>query len=182
MESVEVAMREVTDTLLRSSGAVAPPSVHLFSEHAARPYLGYVSARPFYVGKDAADAVEDLALLPAAAGATHLVVVWEHSDLCTALGLPNDVPNGLVVLDVGLPGHNLRWHPIDFVEVAPPGLDGLRAVVPRWGEPSVHRDVALPDPVAALLARWRRGDTANPERVSESMQRAGFTVAWSLAA
>jgi hypothetical protein len=151
--------------------------VHILSRLLAEPYIGSVSVRPFYPGRDAAVAVAALGVLPSAFYATHLVVVWEYADLCTALELPGEegFPTGLVVLEATMDGHVVRWHPF-LMHLGPLGPGGLPTVIPEWGRSYRFVDAPLPAPVVQLLAvwrAWRRGDVAE---TTAELQRAGFRV------
>lgn len=196
VDTLESGSVRMTEDALTGRGLVVPPTVHMMSRYARPPYLGAVTTRGFYRGADAAEAVTRLALLPAAAGALRLLVVWEHADLCASLDLPGwqeegRYSRGLVVLDAhcdeGL-GHTVRWHPFELVGVDPStrlGHRGLIAegwpVVPRWGSPARHPGGWLPDPVAQLLAVWRAGgagDRGAVGRVRAELTASGFVVLW----
>src|SRR5690242_11127064 len=100
VDMVDEVSVELADQLLSETGMVAPPTVHILSRLLAPPYLGKVTTRRFCRGDDAALAVTALGVLPSLLLATHVVVVWEYADLCTALELPGEAfPTGLVVLE-----------------------------------------------------------------------------------
>ena len=170
---------ELTDRLLRETGLVPPPTVHILSRLLAPPYLGKVSTRPFYRGEDAALAVTALGLLPSRLLATHLVVVWEYADLCTALELPGEAfPTGVVVLEASTDSHVVRWHPFR-VHVGLPGPLGLPTVRAEWGELARFADAPLPAPVVELLAVWRSWQGGNYRETAAGLERAGFKVWWA---
>ncbi|MDQ2709424.1 MAG: hypothetical protein M3Z25_18150 [Actinomycetota bacterium] len=144
------------DTMLRETGFVAPPTVHMLSGEVDPPYVGYLACRAFYRGADAEVAVAGLGVLPAALGVSRLVLTWEHSDLCTALELPDDdgFLTGVVVVDADQHGHTVRWHPMRL-HLGPDNDAGLPTVRPEWGPVQHVRDQLLLDPVARLLEVWR---------------------------
>lgn len=89
VDSIAEATRLGTDTVLRDVGALLmPPQVHLLVEHEEEPYVGYVNCRPFYRGNDVVRAMAMMGVAGSLTGASRLVVVWKHRDLCTALELP----------------------------------------------------------------------------------------------
>jgi hypothetical protein len=165
VEHVERASVGAAEHSLLSQGACPPPTVHLLSRHLVSPYVGSVATRRFRRGADAAAAVRGLGLLPSVLFATELVVVWEHADLCAALGVPGEVPTGLVVARAGMweGEHELRWHPFAADPGAPARPGGPPTLVPRWGQVVQHEGAELPWPVTDLLGLWRefrRGDIA----------------------
>jgi hypothetical protein len=145
--------------------------------------VGYLPCRPFSRGQDAATAISLLGLLPAALGASRLVVTWENEDLCTALQLPHGgsgFPNALVVVDASRRGHTVRWHPLRL-HVSPPDRAGLPIVTPEWGP--AHRDqhAELPAPVAELLAVWRSPkpwSDADLLKLYASLESTGYEMRW----
>lgn len=196
VDTLESGSVRMTEDALTGRGLVVPPTVHMMSRYARPPYLGAVTTRGFYRGADAAEAVTRLGVLPAAAAALRLLVVWEHADLCASLDLAGwqeeRYPRGLVVLDAHVDerlGHTVRWHPFELVGVDPstrPDHRGLTAqgwaVVARWGSPVRYRGGWLPDPVAQLLAVWRApggaGDREAVARVRDELTSSGFVVLW----
>lgn len=196
VDTLDAGSVRMTDDALTSRGLVVPPTVHMLSRYARPPYLGAVTARGFYRGADAAEAVTRLGLLPAAAGARRLLVVWEHADLCASLDLPGwqdgQYARGLVVLDAHADeelGHTVRWHPFELVGVDPstrPSHTGLTAegwpVVPRWGRAERFPGGWMPDPIASLLAAWRApggaGDRDAVARLRAELTATGFVVVW----
>ena len=99
------------------------------------PYVGYLSCRPFYRGGDVVDAMALMGVAGSLTGASRLLVVWEHQDLCVALELPGaeEEPNGQVVVEAVLDrGHVLRWHPFRL-HLGPPSPVGGPTVIPEWG-------------------------------------------------
>jgi hypothetical protein len=114
VDTIVEATRLGTDAALGAGGALMPPQVHLLAEHADQPYLGYLSCRPFYRGNDVVNAMGMMGVAGSLTGASRLLVVWVHQDLCVALELSGaqSAPNGQVVVDAHRGGgHVLRWHP-----------------------------------------------------------------------
>ena len=127
-------------------------------------------------GRDAAEAVAALGVLPSVFYATHVVAVWEYADLCTALELPGETfPTGLVVLEASMDTHVVRWHPFRM-HLGSPGPEGLPTVIPEWGRPGMYPDAPLPEPVVELLALWRAWQNGNIAETEAELQRAGFRV------
>ncbi len=186
VDAVEAGAVELADEMLRRSGAVCPPTVHLIFKHLPQPYIGSVATRPFRRGVDAAAAVAALGLLPSVVHATRLVVVWDYSDMCAALDLPDwregRYPLGLVVLDADLAEHVVRWHPFqmrtDATSDPAVPIPVTASIWPEWGAVVRHPSAELPAPVAELLAMWRelrRGDVA---ATRAELEAAGFVVNW----
>lgn len=179
VDLVDGASVELTDQLLRETGMVPPPTLHILSRLLVEPYIGKVSTRPFYRGMDAEVAVTGLGLLPSLLLATHVVVVWESADLCTALELPGDAfPTGLVVLEASMDAHVVRWHPFRM-HVGPVSAVGLPTVRPDWGEPTRFPDAPLPAAVVELLAVWRAWQGGDHRAAGAELERAGFHVWWA---
>ncbi len=158
VETLMEASRVGTEAALRAGGALLAPQVHVLDERLDMPYLGYLTCRPFYRGNDVVAAMGQMGLFPAMLGASRVMIAWEHRDLSVALNLDHadQAPTGHVAVDAHRGGgHVLRWHPYQE-HPGPPGPGGLLSVIPLWGEPVLHPDVELPNPVAALLAVWRR--------------------------
>src|SRR3954471_10617006 len=135
---------------LRAGGALMAPQVHLLAEHVAEPYLGYVSCRPFYRGNDVVRAMAMMGVAGSLTGASRLLVVGEHQDLCLALEQAGaeSAPNGQVVVDAQRGGrHVLRWHPFRL-HMDAAGPMGLPTAAAEWGEPALHPDAQPPKPVA----------------------------------
>ena len=170
---------ELTDQLLRETGMVPPPTLHILSRLLAEPYIGKVSTRPFYRGLDAEVAVTGLGLLPSLLLATHVVVVWEYADLCTALELPGEAfSTGLVVLEASMDAHVVRWHPFRM-HFGPLSAVGLPTVRAEWGESARMPDAPLPAAVVELLAVWRSWQGGDHRATSAELERAGFHVWWA---
>lgn len=181
VDVLERASVETAERLLRSSGAVAPPTVHLFSERHAQPYLGCVTTRPFYRGDDAAQAVTALGILPSVVRATRVVVTWEFHDLLVGLqdplGQDPQCPNALVLVDALPRGHTVRWRPGRFLL---PGEHGESSVmVPKWGRPAREVGGALPAPVAELLTVWREWHAGDVDDVRAQLVEMGFEIWWA---
>jgi hypothetical protein len=183
VDTIDEAIRRGTDAALRAGGALMPPQVHLLVEHDDEPYLGYVSCRPFYRGNDVVRAMALMGVAGSLTGASRLLVVWEHQDLCTALELPGaeSAPYGQVVVDAARDsGHVLRWRPFRLHGGGPNSI-GLPGVVPEWGDAVLHAQVELPNPVAALLAAWRRPQVwTRAERADAlaHLEESGYRMRW----
>lgn len=52
------------DQVLRETGILPPPTVHILAEGLDPPYIGYLTCQPFYRGQDARTAIGLLGLLP----------------------------------------------------------------------------------------------------------------------
>jgi hypothetical protein len=171
---VEQAVCDGLDQLLRATGAVQPPMVHMFAAGQDPAYVGCVTCRPFYAGDDAHRAVAGLGDLPAAVEATRLLVTWEAQDLNVALGAPVD-PDGsaLIVLDATLGGEVLRIYPLRLRRAR----RNQPALIPDWLPPRTVADPALPAPITRLLVVWRmaRG-TADLAGRLRDLESAGYRV------
>lgn len=200
------ALVGAAEELLRTHGLCPPPAVHLLRADANPPYLGMLTCRPFYRGADAATAVASMSALATAAGATDLVLVWEHCDMCTALELPREsFPSGIVVVEASLRetspdrggsvgaadpagggargGHVVGWYPY-LTRFGPPGPSGMPTVDPEWGTPQRVPGGWLPEPVAELLSTWRTTITdqldgaGRADGVAARMEAAGYRIRW----
>jgi hypothetical protein len=179
VETLDGACVEVAEQQLRETGGCGPPTAYVLSRHLAHPYIGSISTRPFYRGRDGAAAVTALGLLPSVLCATRLIVVWEYADLCRALELPGgDFPTALVVLDASLDDQVLRWHPFT-AHPGPLGLEGLPTVRPEWLPSEQFLDAPLPAPVVELLALWRAWRSGDVDQTARELERAGFRVRWA---
>ena len=157
IDTIVEATRLGTETALRVGGALMAPQVHLLRDQLDEPYLGYLSCRPFYRGRDVVTAMAQMGMAGSLTGASRLLVVWEHQDLCVALERPGAEaePTGQVTVEaVRDRGHVLRWHPFRM-HPGPPSAVGGPTVVPEWGPPVMLPGAELPAPVAFLLAVWR---------------------------
>jgi hypothetical protein len=163
---------------------VSTPTVHMLCADLDPPYAGMLGCRPFYRGSDAANAVTAMGALPAQLWATHLLVVWEHADLCTALQLPTEradgtFPSALVVLQATTSEHTVRRYPFD-IHLGPPSPNGLPTVLPQWGTPTCERAGWIPDPIHRLLARWRQHNEPDQlHHTTTRLQQAGYRVRWA---
>jgi hypothetical protein len=172
----------ITGAMLRESGFVQPPTVHLLIEGLNTPYVGFLTCREFYRGRDAAVAVAAMGLMGSMLGASRLVVTWENADLCTALELPGDdgFAPGIVVVDADRRSHVLQWHPMRL-HIGPPRPDQPPSVVAEWGPTSRQRAAELPGPVADLLAIWREPrEWPGTELVGmyARMEVGGYSMRW----
>lgn len=183
VDTITEATRLGTDTALRAGGALMPPQVHLLVDHADQPYIGYLSCRPFYRGNDVVRAMSLMGVAGSLTGASRLLVVWEHQDLCVALEQrgAEDEPNGQVVVEAVLDrGHVLWWHPFRM-HLGPPSPVGGPTIVPEWGQPVMHPGAELPNPVAALLASWRAPFVwTHAERADAlaHLEESGYQMRW----
>lgn len=171
-----------TGTMLRKSGFVQPPTVHLLIEGLKPPYLGFLTCREFYRGRDAAAAVAAMGLMGSMLGASRLVVTWENADLCTALELPGDegFAPGVVVVDADRRGHVLRWHPMRL-DIGPSRPNRPPSVLAEWGPTSRRPGAELPGPIADLLAIWREPrEWPGTELVGmfARMEVGGYSMRW----
>lgn len=168
------------ETVLREHGYCPVPTVHMVAKDMDPPYLGMLTCRPFYRGADAAEAVAAMGALPAGLWATHLLVVWEHSDLCTALEVRGDAfPSGIVVLEATISEHTVRWYPY-ATRFGAVGASGMPVVLPQWGTPVRHPGAVLPEPITRLLVSWRDWTDADDlaERAA-GLERAGYRLRWT---
>lgn len=171
---------EAAEEMLRVHGYCPPPTVHMVCADMDPPYAGMLTCRPFYRGVDAAGAVAAMGALPAAVWATHLLVVWEHCDLCTALGLPGEsFPSAVVVLEATISEHTVRWYPY-ATRFGPVGTSGMPTVLPKWETPQRHPGAALPEPVARLLESWRAWSGEDElQQQAMGLERAGYRIRWT---
>ena len=183
VDTIVEATRLGTETALRMGGALMAPQVHLLVDRTELPYLGYLSCRPFYRGSDVVDAMALMGVAGSLAGASRLLVVWEHQDLCVALersGAESE-PNGQVVVEAVLDrGHSLWWHPFRM-HLGPPSPVGGPTVIPEWGRPTLHLGAELPTPVAALLTVWREPRTWTPAARADAwshLEERGYRMRW----
>lgn len=180
VETVAQGSVEGADKLLREFGLCPPPTVHIVSRHLASPYVGSVSTRPYFRGRDASDAVTALGLLPSLLCSTQLVVVWENADLCTAVDPPADVgySTAIVVLDAGMNDHVLRWHPFE-PHLGEGRFDGLQTILPEWRSPAQIPGAPLPAPVMDLLALWREWRVGDVHAAITELESAGYRTSWA---
>ena len=178
VDAIEQRSMNSADRLLRTYGVAPAPTVFLLSARRKPTYLGYVAARRYSRGADAARAVVDLGLLPSVLQGPRLVVTWENADLSRALGEAGaPFPAALAVLDATLRNHTVRWHPFTPV-YASSARGGTRAVTPEWCEPACLPGVALPPAVAALLALWREQHGGDLDATRGELERRGYRVSW----
>ncbi len=176
VDEVERAVCDGFDLLLRTTGEVQAPTVHMFVEGGDAPYLGCVTCRRFYAGDDAARAVAQLGELPGTVEATRLLVTWEAQDLNVALQAPVDPEaSAVVVLDATLGGQVLRWYPLRLSR-APWGYP---AIVAEWGPLVTLSDPPLPHPMVRLLALWRLARGGDLDWTLGRMESGGYRVLWA---
>ena len=189
VDTLAASSARLVETTLTERGFVLPPTVYLMSKYALPPLLGTVTTRPFYRGADAAGAVARLGVLPAAAQALRLLVVWENADLCAALDRPGwqagRYPRGVVAVDAHRDeriGHMVRWQPFSVTAVDPVTQSGhgrLTAVALNWGTPQQYQDGQLPGEITNLLAVWRRPRPEDGvEALRAELTATGFVVTW----
>jgi hypothetical protein len=179
VDALSEAILKASEAELRATGLCPRPQVHILAEDMDRPYLGYLVCRDFYRGTDAASAIAALGLLPSVLAATRLLVVWEDRDLRTALELPpGSSTNAIVLLDAHFDRHTLRWHPFD---VAVSGTDrhGRPTISLTWRAPARYENVALLEPISALLEVWRELRTDDLQKTAIELQRAGYELNWA---
>jgi hypothetical protein len=163
---------------LEATGGVPRPQVHMLAEDMEDPYIGFITCRRFYRGHDATDAIEDLGLLPSVMKMTRLMILWESSDLATALEQgQGPFPMALMLVDATLRRHNLYRHPFNAV---PTGrvVDGAPTFRLRWETPQEFADTRLPDPVARLLRTWREQRDDDIQETAITLQQSGYELDW----
>lgn len=167
-----------TDSLLRETGFVPRPQVHLLLEHLDQPYVGYVETPDFSRGADATWAIRGLGILPSVLAASRLLVVWEHVDLCTALEIPGQhTASALMVLEASLDDHMLTAHPLT-VDVGPPSPFGVTAIVVAWHDAVRFPQADLPGPVAEILSTWRLQIRDDLTQTVAGLEQAGYRISW----
>ena len=171
----DVAVTEA-ERLMRESGMMPPPTAHMFMEDQEPGYVGYVTTRPFARGADAAQAISRLGELPSALYVTRLLLIWEHADIYTALGMPGaPYPTALVTLEATFTAHTLTWRPFT-ITWGPIGTLGFPTVIPTWLPQTTHGDGQLPEPIRAAIDRWRQLGHGDIEPVIAALQRDQFQV------
>jgi hypothetical protein len=163
------------DAALRSGGSVPEPQVQMFIDPWDQPYVGYVTSRPYYGGRDAAEAIMGMGAAPAAIKATRLLIAWEEADLWTSLAGPADYPTGFAVVIATRSTHVLRWHPFTLHVDARPSRSGLPPVRPEWAEWASVPAAELPSVIVGLIEHWRTL-AGEPETVYEQLGRAGYRL------
>jgi hypothetical protein len=174
VDAIARAAVATVDQLLRATGEVRPPTMHILCEDMDQPYVGYLTCRPFRRGADAEAAIAEMGSLASAVTATRLVVTWEHQDLMVALDRPGDHPNAVVIVDADLSGeYTLTWNPftIDF------GRCGVATAV-EWGESACFPDASLPEPLIVLLTVWRKTAPPDLESTVVQLETAGHRMRW----
>ncbi|MDN5854039.1 MAG: hypothetical protein L0K86_14565 [Actinomycetia bacterium] len=179
LDRVADAVLHGADELLRTLGYCQPPNVHMVCTDMDPPYAGWMRSREFYRGADAAAAVTEMGRLPAAIAASHLVVSWDHADLCTALELPGEsFPSGVVVVVASISEHTVRWHPYT-AHVGPLCTEGVSTIQPEWGRPCRYPAGELPTPIARLVGTWREWTDADLPQLVAELEQAGYSVRWA---
>jgi len=174
VSGIERAACDALDEALREAGVVFPPTVHVLAEDRDPPHVGFVTCRPFYRGADAADAITELGVLPAALRASRLLVTWEAQDLNVALAVRGDPETtALAALDATLHGHAISWYPFRLGAGR-----GREVLTPQWGRAVRLPDAPLPGPVESLLHEWRHGTRRDATDVVRRLESAGHRVRW----
>lgn len=159
MQGMKAAIvRAVADCL--PTGVAPRPQIHVIDDTLEQPYVGYVVCRYYYRGRDAMAAISHLGRIAAVMCASHLLVVWEESDLRVSMsgGDPDEHPRGLAVLEAPFlpPTHTLRWQPFQlYTSDGTPLFFTNPAIDVAWGHPSHSSQVPLPEPIETLLMSWR---------------------------
>jgi hypothetical protein len=162
-ETTYAAAREATvaaHEYLMARGMVTAPILNAFR---GGRMLGYIQLRPVKVGKDAAEAVEELGLFAAGGEADEVVLAWESQDLAAATGQEPDYDGPCLSLVHAARGRGHRLHRLPYREqytgTRSPET-GLHASAPDWlVAPSPEDDAALPEPVdAAVAMAWASWD------------------------
>ena len=167
--AISQAVLSAAAQVMESTGVLPRPQVHMFVDDPDQPYAGYVETRDFYQGEDAARAISGLGYPPSALPASRVLMVWEHADLLTALGLPQPVhESALVFLDATVDDHRIDWYPY----TAAPGSRSRLDV--SWGEPRTLHRPTLPAPVAEALAIWRRFIPEDFEAIVAALRHNGY--------
>lgn len=172
------ALVDASKAELYATGAVPRPQVHMFAEDMENPYIGFVTCRMFYRGRDAVTAIGDLGVLPSVMAMTRLMILWENSDLSTALEQEQGpFPMGLMVVDARFGDHTLHRYPF---EPMPTGrvVDGVGTVKLQWETPQLSEDAPLPEPIARLLQIWRELREDDMQKTAITLQQAGYKISW----
>lgn len=155
-----------------------PPAVHMLVEDLDRPYVGYLTCRPFCRGADASRAIAELGELPSVLAATRLVVVYEAQDVMVALeGLVNPDGSALVVLDTTFEQHTVRRHPF---RLRSGGRLRGGGVAVEWGPVEVQPGLAVPFAIARLLMAWRELRSGDLSETVTRLETAGHRMHWAL--
>lgn len=181
-EMLRSTMVKAADDTFRKIGLCPIPQIHVLAENMDQPYLGYIHTRPFYRGEDAAKAISELGVFPAAMGATRVLVAWENRDINVALQTGGEkTPSAVVFAEATLADHVVHWHPFEIGEIGSVTEYGTHPFVPYWGQAKVRAGARLPEPLAHALRIWR--DTPPPDvdemqDMVETLQEAGHTISW----
>ncbi|MQA16648.1 MAG: hypothetical protein GEV09_21700 [Pseudonocardiaceae bacterium] len=175
VDEIERGICSALDQTLRTTGAVHPPAVYMFTDTPYPSFIGSVVCRRFYPGQDAYRAVNRLGDVPAGVEATRLLVAFEAQDLNVALQLPVD-PGGsaLVVVDATLDGQVLRWYPLHLSRPR----RRHPALVPEWGPVQTLTDPRLLEPLVRLLTVWRLARGANLDTAVRDVESEGYRITW----
>ncbi len=169
---------EASKAELHATGAVPRPQVHLLAEDMPSPYIGYVMCRRFYRGDDAVVAIGELGILPSVMKMTRLMILWEDSDLKTALEQEGrSFQMRLMLVDARLNHHTLHQYPFEPV---PTGqvVDSVPTIRLQWGTPQQDEDVPLPYPITRLLRTWRELRDDDIQKTAITLQQAGYELNW----
>jgi hypothetical protein len=176
------AVIKAADDTFRQLGFCPVPQIHVLAEDMAQPYLGYIHTRPFHQGEDAAKAITELGLFPAAMGATRVLMAWENRDINVAMRTGGEkAPSAVVLAEASMDGHVVHWHPFEVGEIGSVSEHGTRAFVPYWGQATVHAGAALPDPLARALWIWREAPPFGADEMRDmvrGLQERGHIISW----
>jgi hypothetical protein len=184
---VELHLAKVEEGAVMEAGArlrfglAQAPKVWMFIDDWDPPVVATISTRPYARGADAAAAIGEMGLMPAAVWATRLLLMWDEWDLRTSLHGEGDHPRGLVAVHARYEGNLLHWYPYTLTFNLPTAtaepmnpLEVLRGMRITWGQPAAHIDAALPGPIEQILQRWRQADGPDPKTVIPRLQAAGY--------
>jgi hypothetical protein len=172
------ALIDASKAELYATGAVPRPQVHMFAEDMENEYIGFVTCRMFYRGRDAATAITNLGVLPSVLKMTRLMILWENSDLSIALEQgQGPFPMGLMLVDARFDQHTLHRHSFEAV---PTGqvVDGVPTITLQWETPQRSENAPLPDPITRLLRTWRELREDDMQKTATALQRAGYKIDW----
>lgn len=182
VDQIDKTAVKVTEEMVRAGFGVQPPTVHVLLDGLDPAYIGYMTCRQFYRGRDAEGAVAAMGLLGSQLGASRLVVTYERADMAIAWDDPHadQVPTGVVVVDAGRESHTVRWHPV-LMTAGPPGPDGAATFRTEWGPPAHVAGGLLPPAVAGLLSVWREPRTWPQDefmKIYAGWELGGYSVRW----
>ncbi|MBO3748378.1 hypothetical protein J5X84_20070 [Streptosporangiaceae bacterium NEAU-GS5] len=179
-DQLPTVLLKAAEAHIRAAGTSPRPQVHILAEDLQAAYLGYMVCRRFYRGADAASALANLGVLPSVIKATRLFVVWEESDLRTALEIQGERTElGIAILDARSSSHTLHWHPFN-AQVGSVNSRGESTIVVTWHTPAHYENVPLLAPIEALLKVWREPRYDDLERTAAELEEAGYELNWAI--